>query len=128
MAEEEKAFYVGVNNPSGLRKELLECSKEVVSVLKNYDKVNSVRQEKIEKTVELQKILAEIKRLNSILKERLPSEKVRAKPLKVGKSSAKKKTVQKAQPKSIPEEPDSEIKKLEDELVEIEDRLNKLGV
>ncbi len=128
MGEDEKTFYVGLDNPSGLRRQILSCSKDIVSVLKNYDKINSIRKAKIEKIIELQKIISEIKKLNSILKERLPSEKVRAKSPKAKKDIIKKKVIKNIQVRNVVKSQDSEISKLEGELSEIEERLNKLGV
>lgn len=128
MAEEENTFFVGINNAPNLRKGLLECSKEAISILKNYDKINSIRKEKIEKVIELQKILGEIKKLNNILRERLPSEKVRAKTSKTKKVVKKRVIKTVAPPKNIPKQEDSEIQQLEGELSEIEGRLNKISV
>ena len=133
MAEEE-TLYVGVNNPAELRKELLESSKEVIGILKDYDDINSIRTEKIEKIMELKEVLAEIKKLISILNEKLPTEKIRAshplikKPVKKSVSKVRVEQPRKeAVKKSVPKQSD-EIRKLEDELSEIEARLNKMGV
>ncbi len=128
MIEEENTFYIGINNATDLRKELLKCSKEAISILKNYDKINSIRKEKIEKVIELQKILGEIKKLNNILRERLPSEKVRAKTSKTKKVVKKRVIKTVAPPKNIPKQEDSEIKQLEGELSQIEERLGNMGV
>ena len=45
----EKTVYVGISNKSEVRRELLECSKDIVGILKNYDMLNSIREEKVEK-------------------------------------------------------------------------------
>lgn len=124
MAEEEKNFFVGINNHSEIRRELLECSKGIVHVLKEYDKVNDLRTEKIKKVVELKSVLGEIKRLNLILKEKMPSEKIRAASLAKRKLNPKKKV--KRDIVYAPQK-DNEIRQLEDELNEIEQRLSKMG-
>ena len=124
MADEEQTFYVKVGSPSELRKEFLGCSKEIISILRNHDSVNEVRRQKIEKIIELKKILSEIKRLNLMLKEKLPSHKIRINPVKLKKEVAEKKTVKRTAPKK----PNNEIKQLESELTEIEDKLSKMGV
>jgi hypothetical protein len=121
METPEKTFYVGINDPNEIRKELLSCSKDILCILKNYDNVNLIRKEKIEKIIELKNVLAEIKRLSSILKDKLPSEKIRVSPVIV-KKKAKKVVVKKSSPK------DKQISRLEDELNEIEERLNKMSV
>lgn len=127
---EQKSFYVGISNKSDIRREILECSKDIVGILKGYDKVNSIREEKIEKIFELKNVLAEIKQLNNSLKEKFPSEKPKEKK-NIKKAYAKKvekpKFVKMAPIKHIVKKPSSEIKKLEEELSEIEDRLSKMG-
>jgi|GEM_PF-3221551 len=130
---EQKSFYVGISNKSDLRKGLLECSKEIVGILKDYERLNSIREEKIEKIVELNNIVTEIKQLNNALKSKLPNDSIKSKPLPVKKSFAKKavkeKMVKKQAPvKIIAKKPTAEIKKLEEELSEIEERLNKINV
>jgi len=130
---EKKSFYVGINNKSDLRKGLLECSKEIVGILKDYERLNSIREEKVEKIVELNNIVTEIKQLNNALKSKLPSENIRAKATSAKKTFVKKitreKNVRKQVPaKIIPKKPTAEIKKLEEELSEIEERLNKINV
>ena len=52
MEDKEKTFFVGIENPISRRKDILECSKDVVGILKTYDTVNGIRKEKIEKISE----------------------------------------------------------------------------
>jgi|TARA_B100002003_G_scaffold250772_1_gene291476 protein subunit release factor A len=121
---EEKTFFVGIEDPSNKRRDILECSKGVVRILKTYDSINDIRKEKIEKIAELKKIMTEIKRLNNILKEHLPTEKIRSSPSptkKIKKSSPKKEA-------KITKKPDKNIKKLESELSEIESKLSSMDV
>jgi hypothetical protein len=118
--EEDKTFFVGIDNPGEVRKDLLGCSKDIIGILKNYDNINSIREEKIGKIMELKKTIAEIKKLNMLLKSKLPTETVRAtssqKARKVRKKTAKKKGQ------------NNQIKELESELSEIEDRLNNMTI
>ena len=121
MENTEKTFYVGIQYPNEIRKDILSGSKDIIGVLKNYDRINLIRKDKIEKIIELKKILSELKRLSNILKEKLPSEKVRIEPTVV-KKKVKKVVVKKSSPK------DKQISKLESELNEIEERLNNMSV
>jgi len=121
----EKTVYVGIRNKSEIRRELLESSKDIVGVLKNYDKLNAVREEKIEKIMELKNILAELKQINGLLKDQFPSEKISEKKPVLKKSYARK--AERLKPRPAAKKPSSEIKKLEEELGEIEERLSKMG-
>ena len=123
--EEEKTFFVRIGEPNMVRKELLNSSKDIISVLKNYDQINAVRSQKIEKVMELKKVLIEIKRLSSILKEKFPTEKIK-KPA-VAKTKPKKKA-KKTVVKQAPPKKEGKIQKLEEELSEIEQRLNNMTV
>ena len=132
MAEEDKTFYVGINEPGELRKELLGCSKEIITVLRDYDTISSFRKEKIEKIIELGKVFGELKKLNLILKNKLPSNKIRAMPMKTTSKVAKvkvakTKVLEKIPIKAVSNQP-PEIKQLENELSEIEERLGKISV
>ncbi len=131
MAEENKTFYVGVNDPGELRKELLECSKEIITVLRTYDNISSVRKEKIERIIELGQVFGELKKLNFILKDKLPSNKIRAMPQKVKRviktKIAKTKALEKIPIKAVSKQT-PEIRELENELMEIEERLGKISV
>jgi CRISPR/Cas system-associated endonuclease Cas3-HD len=122
MENQEKTFFVGIEDPSNKRRDILECSKGIVRILKTYDDINDIRKEKIERIAELKKIMTEIKRLNNILKDHLPTDKVRTEPVqKTKKSSPKKET-------KITKKPDKNIKKLESELSEIESKLSSMDV
>jgi hypothetical protein len=125
---EEKTFYVGVGNKSEIRRDLLECSKSVVGLLKNYDKLNSVRQEKIEQILNLKNIMSEIKQLSIVLKDKFPSQASSVKIAPKKRVVVKEKIiVPKTVVKTVYKKPDNEIKKLEEELSEIEERLNRMG-
>jgi hypothetical protein len=121
---EEKTFFVGIENPISRRKDILECSKDIVGILKTYDSVNDIRKEKIEKVSELKRLMTEIRRLNNILKNHLPTDKIRtSEPVKRTKPKNSN------NPKKIPsKKPDKNIKKLESELSDIESKLNSMGV
>jgi hypothetical protein len=124
---EEKTFYVGVGNRSEVRRELLQCSKSVVGLLKNYEKINSTREQKAEKIIELKNILNEIKQIDMVLRDKFPSERINAKKEKTARITERKIPVQKVVVKKTYPKPNNEIKKLEEELSEIEERLSKMG-
>ena len=120
--EQEKTFYVGIKDVGGVRRDILGCSKDIIGVLKNYDGINQIRERKIERIIELKKVLSELKRLSNMLRGKLPSEKVRVSKPIIPKRSVKKVIVKKTSPKN------NQISKLEDELNEIETRLNNMTV
>ena len=118
-------FYVGINEPNEVRKDLLGCSKDIISILRHYDRINSIRAEKIENIMKLKGIVREIRRLNLRLKEKLPTEEIRAKKVK---ANVRKKSVKKAgSGKKANKKASTQIKRLEDELNEIESRLSNLS-
>lgn len=124
---EEKTFYVGIGNKHEVRRELLECSKSIVGVLKNYEKVNAIREEKVEKIIELKNVLAEIRQMSSVLREGFPAQ-ASVKMAHTKKHIKKEKVpVQRVIVKKVYPKPGNEIKKLEEELSEIEDRLSRMG-
>ena len=125
MENQEKTFFVGIENPASRRKDILECSKDIVGILKTYDDVNNIRKEKIEKISELRRILAEIKKLNNILQNHLPTDKIRVQ--QTPKTRTKRTTLPKKQ-ENVTKKPDKNIKKLESELSAIESKLNSMGV
>ncbi len=122
-AEKEKKFYVGLNNPSSIRRNLLEASKDIIKSLQRYEKSKSIRKEKIETIFEVRKIIRDIKKNISLLNSKLPGfpneikRKVRKEKVKVDPELKKE----------IEHAKSSELKKLEDELKNIEGELSKLG-
>lgn len=123
----EKEFYVKVEDYTNLRADILKCSKDIISVLKDYGRINTIRTEKIEKIIELKRVMSDIKKLNDALSQKIPKDKVTvpgekkriyARPVK-----KEKEVVQEIQG---PEE-NPEVNVLEQELREIEERLNKLN-
>ena len=118
MAEKE-VFFVGIRDPSELRRDLLGSVKKIVHSLKRYENINSLRVKKVELTAHLKKVLKEIAFLNNKLKALFPKTKLRALPVKKrteirAKASAKKGTMKKET---------SELNQLESELAEIEKSL-----
>jgi len=119
----ERTFYVRVEDYNQLRADILMCSKDIIGVLKDYGRINQIRTEKIEKIIELKKAIAEIKNLNNYLSQKIP----------IGKISTKREPSARNVRRAVrgapaeQEEPNPEINLLEEELKEIEERLNKLN-
>ncbi len=68
----QDVFYVGINEPSELRKEILESSKVVIEDLKKYEKVRLLRESKNKEVARLKKIIKEIDNSFNKLKLLLP--------------------------------------------------------
>ena len=116
---EEDVFYVGVKDPSGLRKDCLLGSKMLLDILKRYEITRDLRTNKNEYMVELKRVFDEILVLNRKLRTKLP--KVPDTPVlddapKPAKKIAKKPT----------EKIRTHMDILEDELAKIEERLEGL--
>jgi len=122
MEEEKEIFYVGIKDPRELRRALLESTKDVVVFLKTYDNLKSLRLRKFEETAKLRLILEELSRLVAKLQRELPKTRLRLKPEELPKGKAKS-----AKQKKAVRVPASEVKKLEMELQDIEEKLKSLG-
>jgi len=125
MAKKEQdleVLHVGIRDPEGIKRNVLELSKGVIESLKNYENLNSTREEKKEEINKLRTQLREISRLISRLKSALP--KVNIKPEKKEVSTKKPVAVKKV--KERPKKAKTELEKLEDELADIEKKLDSV--
>lgn len=86
-------FFVGINNPVVIRRNLLSASKELIDSLKKYERYELIRNTKHEYVVELKKILDEAVVLNKKLRSHLPKnsaeEAPKLKPAKIAHKKAK---------------------------------------
>jgi hypothetical protein len=73
---EGEPLYVGIPEPTGLRKDLLNSSKDIITSLKKYDAFSSLRQEKAKQISEVLKLMKEIDSLNRKLKQAMPKTTV----------------------------------------------------
>ena len=123
MAEEEP-LYVGIEDQTGVRKQLLFSSRKVITALQKYEKLKDLQRQQVEETFEFRKIIEEIAVLNRKLKNELPKTRMRAppkaKPKAAPKSAAKKKV------KTLKPRPKSKLDVLEEELGKIESKLSRL--
>ncbi|RJQ17323.1 hypothetical protein C4573_04700 [Candidatus Woesearchaeota archaeon] len=91
----EQELYVHVKKPSELRRNILECSQDVLTSMQNLDKIQQVRKQKVELMNKLKVQVGEINLLASKLAEHLPDYHFAPKDGKQVKLEPKKKTVQK---------------------------------
>lgn len=129
MAEE---FFRRIENPNGIRRKVLESSKELIQNLKSHQKILEIRKNKTETMKALKIELKEINLLLDKLRDSFPSDLVnkfeserKEKPIKKT-SSSKKGEKKKVLVKKKIAEP-SELVKLENKLSDIESKLKNLG-
>lgn len=144
---DDKSFYVRIKEPANVRRNLLGCSKDIIFILKNYDRIDDLREEKLKHITELAKIIRQIKKLNSHLSSKIPIDKIKSDETTVDK----KKTIKHAKKqdsKKLPKDKkharllkekigkvnsakksgNKEIQELENELSDIENKLSKMGI
>ena len=119
-------FYVGIADPVEVRKNLLSCSKKVITALKRYENFYEEREKKIELMIELRKVIKEIMFLNGKLKTTFPKTSLRALGAEKTKfvEKGKARSVKRKQVRAVKEE--GELYKLEEELASIEEKLGAL--
>ena len=71
-------FYVGVKDPVEIRRLLLECSKQILQSLQDYEMLQMIREEKIKQIIQLRYTMKEIYNLGSQLHRVLPKAQLRA--------------------------------------------------
>jgi hypothetical protein len=74
----EDVFFVGVNEPIEVRKEVLGCAKDVIGSLRSFERFKDVRKQKVDTSVKLKKHIDELHLLMNRLKNKLPKSHVRA--------------------------------------------------
>ncbi|MFH1641582.1 MAG: hypothetical protein ABIC04_01650 [Nanoarchaeota archaeon] len=114
---EEELFFVNVDGSDELRRKLLESSRSIIEVLKNYERFKSANREKQKEIEDLKLKIRQISRLLLKLKSSLPILKLKS-PVTEIKSEPKK---------TLAKMPKSELDKLEMELDEIESKLGTLS-
>jgi hypothetical protein len=115
MAEEK--FFVGINNHLDVRRNVLECSREMIQSLQSYEKITRVREVKIQRIKQLRTVIKEIDLLMAKLQDQLPKTNLRAavvQPSQELKIRTRTKDV-------------SDIDKLEEQLRDIESEIAKLS-
>jgi hypothetical protein len=108
----DNVFYVGIKDPVQVRRLLLECSKQILESLQDYEQILLLREEKIKRMMELRHIVKEICSLSAEINKVLPNTQLRA--IKKEPSVHMKRR--------------HELKSFQSELDAIENKLNSLGV
>ncbi|MBD3203322.1 hypothetical protein GF327_03450 [Candidatus Woesearchaeota archaeon] len=91
MKEQNQDFFVGVDNPMDIRRNLLESSRELIQTLQSYEKIKKIRELKIKRIKQLRTVGKELDMLFSKLKDTLPKTHLRAKVVEPAKTKIKKK-------------------------------------
>lgn len=114
---EQELFFVRVSNPSNLRRNILESSKEIIESLKRYENLKLIRKEKSENISKLKGDVKEIISLISKLKSKLPKVDIKEEKEAIvpNKKDFKK------------EAKTTELEKLESELRNIEGKLDAIS-
>ncbi|MBI2575741.1 hypothetical protein HYV84_00880 [Candidatus Woesearchaeota archaeon] len=124
--EKEDGIFVGVKDPLRVRKDILESSRDVLEGLKSYESFKQVREEKRMLFEQLRSDARSISLLIGRLRGELPQLKVPA--AKVEKA---KEQPQPKQGKMVPAvekaKPATEVQRLEEELAQLEEAVQKMG-
>ncbi|MGM5483824.1 MAG: hypothetical protein ACQER9_02810 [Nanobdellota archaeon] len=70
--QKEEPIFVGIHNSLNLRKNVLECSKKLLTSVKDVESLKTVRGQKQKKIEDLKKLLTNIRTNLNRLKKRLP--------------------------------------------------------
>lgn len=76
-SEKEEVFFVGVQDPLEVRRNILEVSKEMVQFLQQHEKLKTMRNEKEESIKRLKEDVRQLKLYISKLRQVLPKTKLR---------------------------------------------------
>jgi len=112
MVKEEDIYYVGVTDPVELRRSILENSKSIIGFLKKYEDLKALRSKKTVMMIQLKDEVDDIRKLVARVKRDLPKSKLRQ-----AEAMAKVKK---------PVAAKFDLDDLEDELGDIENKLNRL--
>ena len=119
--KKEDIYFVRIDEPSELRRTLLESSKTVVRSLQMYEALRVLRVEKVEEIMNLKKRISELDLLISKLKRSLPKSK------KPNIDFERKENIRNIRNIRVePKEEGNELLRLERELREIENKLSNI--
>ena len=106
-------FYKGIKDPEELRRSLLECSKDAIHSLQSGVDYEHLRGRKVTAILKLKRDLDEINQLYEELNAALPEDETQEKTI-IKKRKSKREGY--------------DIKDLNEELSEIEEKMSKLGI
>jgi hypothetical protein len=75
--EKQEDFFVGIYDPVDVRRAILESSKEIISSLQSYEKLEKLRYEKLANINKMKTIMKELDLLITKLKTKLPKSYLR---------------------------------------------------
>ena len=115
--KQEDLYYVEINEPVGIRKDVLISTKDILDALRRYEKYTAVKKQKQQAVAQLKKTVDELLVLNKRLRSKLP---------KAPKSSIPAREKEEPAPHRHEARPQSKLELLERELADIEGRLSSL--
>lgn len=127
MVDKKDLFFIGIQNPDEVRKVLLESWKEVVESLERYENFKEIRKERVENIEKFKKNVKEISRLITELKEKLPETGLKPAIPKIKEQETGKSRKQPTKKPKARKKEKTELDRLEDELGQIEAKLNSLA-
>ena len=113
-----------LKDPSGLRRDVLMSTKDVLDSLKRYEEFKMVKAEKMKTLGELKRVVDDLSSLNRKLRSKMPKAPIRL-PEFTSMVREREETVFKG-PSPIAARPKSKLDALQDELARIESRLGAL--
>lgn len=119
---DENIFFMKVDNPVEVRRNLLESSRNAIHSLQRYERFKKIREKKAEQIIALRRAVKEMNQLFLQLKKELPDTELHTVE-KVPHHRSKKKQEKKQKQLPIAS---SELTKLEQELKKIEAKLDAL--
>ena len=128
--QSNELFFVQVKEPNEIRRNILETLKDIVEVLKSFEKFKRMRHEKLERINHLRVLIRQANKMLGDLRIKLPQTNLRAASVKDAAKQDKKVHHRKKKGKSaeekIPKKEMTEVDKLEAELNAIETKLKSL--
>ncbi len=124
MTKNDSAFFVRLNQPVEMRKELLKSSRSIIQCLQRYENLNSLRALKLKEVSALKSQTREIARLLGVIKKDFPVFTA-IKKKTVAAQTKEKKPGQKKE--AVKENKSKEVNELEGQLKDIEKKLSALS-
>ena len=122
--EHEEVLFVKVNDPINMRRGILGCLKDIMSVLERFEKFKTSRERRFKDVAKLKQTLSDINKLISRLKSDLPKTSLKVEPIKSKKPEF---TLPKKPKHVIHKREKSEFERLEAELADIEKKIRHIG-
>ncbi|MBS3142149.1 hypothetical protein J4464_02055 [Candidatus Woesearchaeota archaeon] len=82
---DDSRFFVGLSNPEEVRKELLECSREIIRSLTHLEEYEQMKHQRTALLHEFNQTMLDIRVLSNRLRKVLPKAGIRAAPIKIEK-------------------------------------------